>query len=97
MVNHFVNLICLDGNVVVDSEIIEGLGPSDGDAAQRQSRFTPLNPATRVKAMYTLVDKDYVSENGTGAESRPRSYQGKRNSVSSQTFLSLLGQYFFLA
>ena len=25
MVNHFTNLICLDGNVVVDAEIIEGL------------------------------------------------------------------------
>ena len=96
MVNHFVNLICLDGNVVVDSEIIEGLSPSNGDATQRQSRFTPLNPATRVKAMYTLADKEYVSENG--AESRPRSsYQGtggKRNSVSSRTFLYLPGQYF---
>ena len=93
MVNHFVNLICLDGNVVVDSEIIEGLSPSNGDATQRQSRFTPLNPATRVKAMYTLADKEYVSENG--AESRPRSsYQGtggKRNSVSSRTFLYLPG------
>jgi hypothetical protein len=29
MVNHFTNLICLDGNVVVDAEIVEGLnGPT---------------------------------------------------------------------
>ena len=31
MVNHFTNLICLDGNVVVDAEIIEGLNTNNND------------------------------------------------------------------
>ena len=49
MVNHFVNLICLDGNVVVDSEIIEGLSPSDGDAAQRQEPIHAFEPGDSCK------------------------------------------------
>ena len=66
MVNHFDQLLCLDGHVVTDGEIIEGVNTFAG------GRFDPLGDATKVPGMYTLTDEHPLHSNGISADGPPR-------------------------
>jgi hypothetical protein len=64
MVNYFSSLLCLDGNVVTDSEIIEGI------SCPVKSSFAPCTERTYVKRLYSLSDQSDAGDEEPKSPSR---------------------------